>query len=119
MTNKYEVKLIPNKGRGVVCTRKIKAGEIIIINHMMLISNKRNNCEIIRSHVIEFDEENDAIMLGEATLLNHDFDPNSEFRILQDHDLPRVYIVAIKDIKKGEEITVSYGEDYNYSKWMK
>lgn len=115
---KTSVVLIPKKGRGVVATKAIKDGEVVIIDNLMLISKKRNNCDIIRSHVMEFDMDNDCIMLGEATLINHSFDPNCEALIELDNNLPKVMIVSIKNIKKNEELTINYGDSYDY-KWTK
>ncbi len=43
-----------------------------------------------------------------ARYANHSCDPNAESEIKKGH----VYISSIKDIKKGEEITYDYGEDY-------
>ena len=42
-----------------------------------------------------------------ARLINHSCDPNSETEIIDDH----IWIIAIKDIKQGEEITYNYGYD--------
>jgi len=43
-----------------------------------------------------------------ARNINHACEPNAEAEIHDD----RVYILATKDIAKGEEITIDYGEEY-------
>ncbi len=43
-----------------------------------------------------------------ARLINHSCDPNSEAQI---EDKKRVWIIATRKIKKGEEITYNYGYD--------
>jgi SET domain-containing protein len=117
MKKKTAVISIPKKGRGIVATAKIKAGEVVIIDHLMLISPIRNNCATIRSHVMHFDSKNDCIMLGESTLLNHSFDPNVEFLIDTNKETSMVLIVALKDIRKNTELLVNYGDSYSYS-WI-
>jgi SET domain-containing protein len=44
-----------------------------------------------------------------ARYINHSCDPNAETVIEDDR---HVMVYAIKDIKKGEEITYDYGEEY-------
>lgn len=108
----FETIIIEGKGRSLVAARKIYEGEIVIVNHMLLISNKRNNCETIRRHVIEYNDYFDAIMLGEATLLNHSDNPNVEWLIEINNLQPKVHVRSLKTIKKGEELLVDYGPDY-------
>lgn len=43
-----------------------------------------------------------------ARYINHSCVPNAESQIKKGH----VYICSVKNIKKGEEITYDYGEDY-------
>jgi len=42
-------------------------------------------------------------------LINHSCDPNCEVEIIRGH----IWITAIKDIKKGEELGYDYGYDYD------
>ncbi|RME55377.1 SET domain-containing protein-lysine N-methyltransferase [Candidatus Woesearchaeota archaeon] len=44
---------------------------------------------------------------NDAKYINHSCNPNCETQIINN----RIWIVAIKDIKKGEEITYNYGYD--------
>lgn len=52
-----------------------------------------------------------------ARYMNHSCDPNAE----AEHEVTedRIYVRARKKIKKGEEITFDYGEDYTNSNYMK
>lgn len=45
-----------------------------------------------------------------AKLINHGCDPNCEAQIIDDE----IWIVALKDIKKGEELTFDYGFDLDH-----
>ena len=52
-----------------------------------------------------------------ARYINHSCEPNAE----AEHEVTedRIYIRALQNIKKGEEITFDYGEDYTTSSYMK
>ena len=52
------------------------------------------------------------IMLGPASFVNHDCNPNARFIVEGEKSASTVAIQAIKTIGAGEEITVSYGENY-------
>ena len=51
------------------------------------------------------EEERELSML----YLNHSCDPNTEAEIDEED---RIMISAIKDIRKGEELTIDYGQEY-------
>ena len=114
---KYEVTIIPGKGRGVVALKTIQGGEIILENHVLKISNILLNDEILRSHVMHYHGAQNCIMLGEATLVNHSDTPNCEMLIVLDRNMPKVVLIALKKIKKNEELTISYGPDYDYKRF--
>ncbi|KAK4541351.1 hypothetical protein LTR36_008109 [Oleoguttula mirabilis] len=50
-----------------------------------------------------------SLFLGPARFANHDCDSNARLNTSGPHG---IHIVACKDIKPGDEITVTYGEDY-------
>lgn len=114
----YIVLFLENKGRGLIATRSIKCGEEIIENHALLIENKQNNSEVIRRHVMNYDDYRDLIMLGESTLINHSDNENAEAYVYMSNTMPKIVIRATKNIKKGEEICINYGPDYP-KKWLK
>ena len=45
--------------------------------------------------------------------VNHSFEPNSQIVYNEEKEFTKLYSVALKDIKAGEEITENYG---NYCK---
>lgn len=114
---KYEVTIIPAKGRALKALKRISADEIILENHVLIISNISLNDEILRSHVMHYYGKQNCIMLGEATLVNHDDNPNCEILIVLDKKLPKVVLIAKRPIKKGEELTINYGPDYDYKRF--
>jgi hypothetical protein len=113
---KYEVTIIPGKGRALKALKRILADEIILENHILTISDILLNDEILRSHVMHYYGKQNCIMLGEATLVNHDDSPNCEVLIVLDKKLPKVVLIATRPIRKGEELTINYGPDYDYKR---
>ncbi|KAF8540851.1 hypothetical protein BDD12DRAFT_879777 [Trichophaea hybrida] len=50
-----------------------------------------------------------SLLLGPARFVNHDCEPNARFiTINKDH----IHLLVLRDIEVGEEITVSYADDY-------
>jgi SET domain-containing protein len=115
---KYEVTIIEKKGRGLKALKTIQEGEIVLENHALRISNVRLNDEVLRKHVMFYQGNQNIIMLGEATLVNHDDNPNCEILIVVNNKLPKVVLVALRKIKKNEELTIDYGPDYP-KEWLK
>ena len=60
-------------------------------------------------YIFDFDEDNVLIAFGYCSMYNHVDNPNAEWEVLNENQL---MIKSIKDIKKDEEIFVSYGDDY-------
>ncbi len=104
------VKRTPNKGLGVFATKTLKKGEIIetcpIIN---LTPAERKQCS---KTVLDFymypwrSTRSASLVLGYGSIYNHSFSPNADWK--QNFKTNRMVYKAIKDIKKGEEITVNY-----------
>ena len=102
--------LAPSRnGKGVFANKYFKKGELII----------RIKGPILNEDDIEFDsyEDEHSIQIGEETYLgpsgkkddfiNHSCNPNSGVKLTKKD----FFLIAIKDIKKGEEIT------WDYSTW--
>ena len=56
-----------------------------------------------------WDDDQCAIALGYGSLYNHAYTPNAQYLI--DIDNETIEFIALRDIQKGEEITVSYNGD--------
>ncbi|MFX1480589.1 MAG: SET domain-containing protein-lysine N-methyltransferase [Promethearchaeota archaeon] len=111
-----EVKYISkNKGRGAFAKKPIKEGTIIDIAYVVPIPNRDykkiyktilyNYCYIWEDpeHMPAF---RNAITLSVSQFINHSFDPNAKY--LYDYENKAIEFSAIRDISKGEEITVNY-----------
>ncbi|MFX1419646.1 MAG: SET domain-containing protein-lysine N-methyltransferase [Promethearchaeota archaeon] len=114
--NLLEVKFISEKkGRGVFATKDIPKGEKIDFAPIVLISN--NDWDLIANTVLsnysfEWDdpkckgEYEVAIPLSISQFMNHSYKPNVKY--WYDHKNKLIEYVTIRNISKGEEITVNY-----------
>lgn len=77
-----------------------------------MTEEQEKNLELQRkdfSLVISARKKTRSLFLGPARFANHDCDANAR---LSTKGYDGMQIVAVKPIKEGDEITVSYGEDY-------
>ncbi len=110
--NKLIVKdsLIPNAGRGVFANKDFKKGEIVEV--CPLISDKDENIKnsVVKNYTFKnkFKDE-EVLVFGLCSMYNHSDNNNIEHD--QDGKGNMIY-TAGRDIKKGEELYVNYGQKY-------
>lgn len=97
-------------GKGLFADEDIKKGTCIIEYKGVLVPedkmekiNSRYLFEVAKNQTI-----NGNIPGNTAKYINHSCKPNCE----ADGPKGKVYILSIKNIKKGEELTYDYGEEY-------
>ena len=103
------------KGRGAFAKKPIKKDTIIDVAYVVPIPNKEykkiyktilyNYCYIWEDpeHMPAF---RNAITLSVSQFINHSYKPN--LRYLYDYENKAIEFSAIKNIRKGEELTVNY-----------
>lgn len=115
-----ELKITPDRGRGVFVIGDIETGDSIEISPMLAIS--KEDCEWIdetdlsryRYELLSTDDDGNPeiiglIALGYGSLYNHSFDPNADYEIENDVDGNfTIEFFAIKPILDGEEVTINY-----------
>ncbi|TFG23842.1 MAG: SET domain-containing protein-lysine N-methyltransferase [Promethearchaeota archaeon] len=111
-----EVKYISEtKGRGGFAKKDIKKNAIVDIANIILIPNKDyakisktilfNYCYIWEDpkHAPEF---KNAITFSVSQFINHSYKPNLKY--LYDYKSKAIEFKALRNIQKGEELTVNY-----------
>lgn len=111
-----EIKFISKeKGKGAFAKKSITRGTLVDIAYIILIPNKDykkikktylyNYCYIWEDpkHMPAF---KNAITLSVSQFINHSYTPNLKY--LYDYDNEAIEFSAIRNIKKGEELTVNY-----------
>jgi len=113
----YKIKKSNIDNRGLYAAKNIKPGKIIINYKGKLITKKETdtNPKYDNDKAIylfnlnsRYDLDGD-FKYNDARLINHSCNPNCE---VEGKGL-KLWIVAIKDIKKGEELSYDYGFGYD------
>jgi len=116
MNELLEVKYISSKkGRGVLAKKKILRGKLVELANVVLIPNNDYDSiqdTIFYHYIYEWDdpknkgEKTNAIAFSICQFFNHSYNPNLKY--FYDYENSTIEYVAIKDILKGEELTVNY-----------
>lgn len=107
------VKKTANKGRGVFALRNFKKGEIVencpVIN---ITPKERKQLEktIFAYYIYPWrSTRSGSLALGYGSIYNHSFTPNADWK--QNFKTNSMVYRALRDIKKGEEITINYNSE--------
>ncbi len=105
---KVEPKNTGNKGTGLIATKKILKNEKIIVigGYVMTVDEESklpgkcsdNGVQISEELVLSISKSSEY---GGFNFLNHSCKPNAGFN-------GQIFIVAMRDIAKGEEVTIDY-----------
>ncbi len=113
MTIKYEApttNIKPSKigSRGVFANKNYKEGEILEVCPCI---KQDHNMELgkIADYLFNFNDEESLIAFGYCSMYNHSDNPNAEWNIINENQMK---VIALRNIKKGEEIFISYGDSY-------
>lgn len=105
---------IPGKGRGVVATQPIAAGETIERSPVIPLAMKDSECPGLNDYAFAWGEDvpgfepgkECAIALGYIGLYNHS--DTSNVRLERHYGDNEMSIHALRDIAAGEELTINY-----------
>ena len=111
-TDKISVKqsLIPNGGRGVFAEKDFKKGEVIEVCPLLTDYKKNFANSKIKDYTFrsKFKPDQEVIVFGMCSMYNH----SDNFNVGHNQDPENMIFTAARDIKKGEELYVNYGENY-------
>ncbi len=113
LLNKIVVKKSSRHGFGVFAEKNIKKGERIEQCYFVLSKGGDESLENFYFAV----KRKYAVFLGFGSLYNHSDDPNADYTINVNKRIAT--IKASRNIQKGEEILISYGDDWFESRNLK
>jgi len=102
-------------GFGLFALTDIPAGERVIEYRGEPITKRQSleRCQANNEYIFALDDQTDLdgnVEWNPARFINHHCEPNSEAQLFQN----RIWIVAIRQIRSGEEITFNYGYDLEF-----
>jgi hypothetical protein len=104
-----EVKRVPGKGRGVFAKEFIPEGTVFERVPVLVLPAKEvlpyDEGGVLWQYVFEYGRNNVALALGFGSLYNHSYSPNARY---DDAGRQIKEYKALRDIQKGEEITINY-----------
>ena len=95
--------------RCIKAARDIKAGELLESCPIILLAFgelEHYDKTILTNYNYEWDDENDAFVLGYCVLTNHSFSANAMYK--RNFEKKEMEYYAVKDIKKDEEVLINY-----------
>jgi SET domain-containing protein len=95
---------------GVFALDDIKDNETIEECHVILVPIDEVKGGVIIDYMFKIDNSLYALALGNGSIYNHRNQPNARWEYDDKKQLVR--FVAVRAIKSGEEIYISYGKDY-------
>ena len=111
-------------GRGVFARVAIKKGEIIescpVIEIPKYDTSSRESILVTYIYYLGKNKERPMLALGFGSIYNHSYQPNAQYK--ERYKEKVIDYIAIKEIKKDEEITVNYSQGNNQDKsplWFK
>ena len=107
-----EVRSSGIEGRGGFAAAHIPKGEYLIeyVGEKISKEESARRCSLGNNYIFHISEEFDldgSVPENIARFINHSCDPNAEAEM----DDERIWIIALRDIAPGEEITFNYGYD--------
>jgi hypothetical protein len=102
--------LIPNGGRGVFAEKDFKKGEVIEVCPLITDYKKNFVNSKIKDYTFKskFKPDQEVIVFGMCSMYNH----SDNYNVAHNQDPENMVYRAARDIKKGEELYVNYGENY-------
>jgi uncharacterized protein len=104
------------KGRGVFADEPIAAGTLIEIAPVIVMEKAdREHLDktLLHDYIFEWghDKTKVCMALGYIPIYNHSYSSNCDY--MMDYEDDNIFVKTVKDIAKGEELTINYNGEWN------
>jgi SET domain-containing protein len=104
------------KGRGVFTAEAIKAGIVVEIAPVIVMKKDERvhlDKTLLHDYIFEWGINKDqcCMALGLVPIYNHSYTSNCEY--FMDFEEQTIMVKAVRDISKGEELTINYNGDWD------
>lgn len=103
-------------GKGVFAMAPIKEGELIEEAPYVTVPIELLKTEPLCDYLFMIDDERCAVVFGYGSVYNHANQPNIKYEV--DPSKRSMLYYAKREISPGEELTVTYGKDWFYTRGM-
>jgi len=120
-----EVKKVLSKGRGIMATQDIPQGTLLEVAPVEIFpfeqKHRINETEVFKYYFVKPSEYgksknmNRYLVFGLASFCNHAEKPNASVKWVENEIGLWSHLIAQKDIKEGEEVTLFYTNIDEYS----
>lgn len=111
---------VPNAGYGVYANKDFKKGEVIERSPFLEVETPYNNelmHYVFQSHL---NHDKSIVVFGYGSIYNHSLKPNVGYTISNKLPSDRLFTyTALKNIKKGDELFISYGSAHPINELIK
>jgi SET domain-containing protein len=109
----------PGRGRGVFTAEAIPKGTLIEASPVIVLDERERallDQTLLHDYIFVWgeDERRCCMALGYLSLYNHDYEANCEYEMEFENEIIR--ILAVRDIKQGEELCINYNGNWNDAK---
>ena len=113
------LKSVTNKGRGIFTREKIAANTLIEESPVIVMSAEDRNLldkTLLHDYIFEWGDNKDkcCMALGFIPIYNHSYSSNCEY--FMDFEKEIIQVKTVREIEKGEELTINYNGDWNDEK---
>ena len=107
------------KGRAVITDKKIAAGTVVEISPVIVMpasDRKLLDQTLLHDYIFEWGntKKQCCMALGLIPIYNHSYTSNCEY--FMDFEEQTIFVKTVRDIRKGEELTINYNGDWNDGK---
>lgn len=107
------------KGRGIFAGEKIPSNTVIEYSPVIVMSSEERihlDKTLLHDYIFEWgtDKKRCCLALGLISIYNHSYESNCEY--FMDFETEMIQIKTVRDVKKGEELTINYNGDWNDDK---
>jgi SET domain-containing protein len=110
------IDLTQKKGKAVFTNIDIDSGVVIELSPVIVMKKEDRvhlDKTLLHDYIFEWGENKDqcCMALGFIPIYNHSYTSNCEY--FMDFEEEIIYVKTVREIKKGEELTINYNGDWN------
>jgi uncharacterized protein len=107
---------IPNKGRGIITLKKLKADTTIEISPVIVMDAAAQQLldqTLLHDYIFLWGKEENQCCMAQGYVSIYNHSPQSNCEYFMDFDDKTITVKTMRAIAKGEELTINYNGDWD------